>query len=851
MTRLAPDLARSPEHVIAVTRDALQRLARDLRWTWHREASALFSDLDPEGWEASGHNPEWLLQQLSTSSLRTALDRTDYELRLHEVVGEFDAFRGATNGWFQDAYPDAAVRVGLFAAEFAVADCLPIAAGGLGAVAGETLKTASGLGVPTVGIGLRYSETSHQWLDAVGRQHETWEPVAPSALPITLARDRLGFPVEVTAPLPSGPVRVRVWQVMIGRSRLLLLDTDVPGNTSADRDIARRLYPSDPDTRLRQYVVLGFAGYRALVALGLEPSVVHLNEGHTALAGVARIAALVQRHRLTFGEARIGAAPGIVFTTHTPVPAGHDYFAPASARPFLAPIASELGIEPEALHALGCHDPDDPGASFCPTVLGLRLAGHRNGVSQLHAVVARSMWSGLWPRVPVDEIPIGHVTNGVHLRSWVSPEMRRILGTALGADWEISDPGPAAWGAVRSIADEDLWAARNVQRGRLVDNSRRWLALQAIRRATADAWAAALGRLDPDALTIGFVGRFVAYKRPTLFLADRERLARILADADRPVQIVFAGRSHPADYDGKELLREVVAFARDAGLSHRIVFLEDFDIAMDRWLSQGVDVWLNTPRRPDEACGIAGMKAGINGALNFSTVDGWWDEAWHDADRDQPPIGWAIGGRGVYPDVETQDRADAESLYDELEHSIIPAFYDRDRDGVPRRWLASVRESITVLGPIWASSRMVREYTSGFYVPGSSRASQLTGRRASRARDADAFLRRARAAWSGIAVGPIAVHEEGAGVRVRAGVVLGELSTRDVVVQLWLDRGGAGAGFAPRPMQVHSRTNGERCYEVVVDRALAPPGTKFAVRVLPHHPSVDDPLSTGLVTWAG
>ncbi len=833
----------------------LDRIAHDLRWTWHPEATSLFRDLDPEAWDASGHNPVWLLQRLTATRLGAALAQPAYQARLQEVRAEFDEFRAGTRGWFHDDFPDANLRVGLFAAEFALADCLPIGAGGLGAVAGEQLKTASALGVPTVGVGLRYGEASHQWLDRGSDQHETWEPLPPGNLPMTLARDRFGFPVEVTAPLPRGSVRARVWQIFVGRSRLLLLDTDVPGNINADRMITRRIYPPDPDLRLRQYLLLGIAGYRALVAVGLEPNVLHLNEGHTALAAVARIAALMTRHRLSFDEARIATAPSLLFTTHTPVPAGHDYFAPSHAARSLAPLAAELGIPTDDLQALGRHTPEDPNDTFCPTVLGLRLAGHRNGVSRLHAAVTRNMWRGLWPRTPVDEIPIGHVTNGVHLRSWVSPDMHALLARVLGDDWEISETDPAAWEAVRELPLEEIWAARNRQRARLVERARAWLVLQGARRAAPrEAAAAQLLRLDPDVLTIGFVGRFVAYKRPTLFLEDRERLLRILGDADRPVQIVFAGRAHPTDYTGKALLREVVQCSREAGLSHRLVFLENFDVAMDHWLGEGVDVWLNTPRRPDEACGIAGMKAGINGALNFSTVDGWWDEAWtDDAATSGPPIGWAIGGRRGYPDTATQDAEDAASFYKVLEHEIVDTFYDRNAGGIPRRWVAGIRESIATLGPIWTSSRMVREYTGNYYVPGARRGARLTERRASRARDASRHLTRLRSAWPKVRVGEVTAVRDRVGdgdVRVLAEVDLGGLAPRDVVVQLWIDRGAEGAGPAPHAMQPRTRSDGFREYEIGVDRGLAPPDTVFAVRVLPSHPSVDDPLSTGLVAWS-
>lgn len=835
-------------------RAALVGIARDLRWTWHDEAEALFRDLDPDGWEASGHNPERLLARLSDERLVGVLATEGYRARLDAVAEAFDAIRSSSAGWFPESHPGRTLQVVLVAAEFGLADCLPISAGGLGAVAGEHLKTASELGVPMTGIGLRYAEASHQWLDRDGRQHETWEPLLPADLPLDLLRDRdRRFPLEVRVPFPEHPARARVWEATIGRSRLLLVDGDVPGNPAATRAVTRRLYPSEPETRLRQYLLLGVGGYEALAALHIEPDVVHCNEGHSALAALAHIGAVMRRRNLDFEQARIAAAPGLVFTTHTPVPAGHDYFPSSLAERLLAPLASSLGIRAEELVALGRHDPRDPHDTFCPTVLGLRLARHRNGVSRLHGAVTRQMWRGLWPRVPLHEIPVGHVTNGVHLESWASPEMRAVLTESLGAAWTTRPLDRSTWVRARTIDDERIWTVRNTNRARLVANARRWLGLQAARRSRADhRGLAPEQRLDPEALTIGFVGRYVAYKRPTLFLRDPERLARILDDDARPVQIVFAGRAHPSDYAGKDLLRDVVRFARDAGLAHRIVFLEDFDIAMDHWLSQGVDVWLNTPRRPDEACGIAGMKAGINGALNLSTLDGWWDEVWRAAEPGRPPIGWVIGDDAGYADLAAHDAADAASLYDVLEHQIVPAFYCRDSSGIPRAWVASIKEALATLGPVWTSTRMVREYTERYYLPGRDEARDLRRRKGARARDLARYLARVRAAWPAVAIGPVRTGTDDDAVVVSTQVELGPLAPADVRVEVWVDTGREPAATValmhPRPGSGPKQAG--LAYEARVPGAVAPAGAAIAARVLPVHPDLHDVMSAGCIAWS-
>jgi len=834
----------------AASRAQIDAIARDLRWTWVPDAVSLFHDLDPEAWAASGHNPIRLLSSLSDAQLGVALDDPDVAARLERVTDDFERYRHHAETWFAAEYPSEQLLVAYFSAEFSLADCLPIFAGGLGAVAGEQLKSASALGVPIVGVGLLYHETSHQWLDAEGRQQESWETLRPAHLPITPARDRTGAPVEITIPFPGRELRARVWTARVGRSNLVLLDADIVGNSAEDRGVTRRLYASELDIRIRQELLLGIGGARALARLGIEPQVLHLNEGHAAFAALERVGRL-HREGLTITQARLAARAGILFTTHTPVAAGHDYFPPDLAARYLGPVAAQLGLPLDEVLAFGRHDPADPADTFCPTVLGLRLAARRTGVSKLHGMVTRNQWRGLWPRVPEPEIPIGHVTNGIHFQSWISPEMNELFNRYLGARWRTTPGDPAMWGRIHAIDDDELWAAHEHARSRMVHFARRWLHLQLERRrASPEQQAAVDDWLDPHALTIGFVGRFVQYKRPTLFLSDPDRLARLLDDPDRPVQIVYAGKAHPKDSAGKQLLRDVARFARDAGLSHRLVFLEDFDLAMDQHLVQGVDLWLNTPRRPLEACGIGGMKNGANGGLNLSTIDGWWDEAWHAADPAHAPIGWSIGTEDPYDDVADQDTDDVNSFYELLERDIVPAFYDRDVSGLPRRWIASMKESLSTLSHLWSSHRMVQEYTEQLYVPATRHAASMGEQRAARARSLGDALDRDRAAWPAVTVRQIDARrstETKDTVTVRVDVELGSLTPDDVTVQLWIDRGDGRAAVSPEPMRPVDSGDGVYHY---VSTAPLHPGTVFAARVVPHHEWLDEPLDTGLVAWS-
>jgi len=837
---------------VGVTYDDLLEIALNLRWTWKIEARRVFAALDPEASPGALEWPHRLLVGLGRAAVTDRLSADPEIAQLAQsVVDEFRAFEARTaKAWFPKEHKAKRdLVVAYFAAEYSLTDSLPIFAGGLGTVAGEHLKASSALGVPLIGVGLLYRGTSHQWLDRDGRQYEAWDMTSPSQMPIEPARDAQGRVVQVTVPLPGRDLQVAVYRARVGRNSLYLLDAAVASNRTADRTLTTRLYDNDIEIRFAQELILGVGGMRALAAVGIEPEVMHLNEGHSAFATLERLRRAMAREGLSFSEARTAVRPGIVFTTHTPVAAGHDYFEPAVARRFLAPYAGQLGIELEELLSLGRYRADDPTDSFCPTVFALRSAGHRNGVSRLHGRVTRRQWAGLWPRLPLAEVPIGHVTNGMHLESWTSNEFNELLTSQIGSQWQTTPGDPVMWSKLLDVDDEALWGVKNAARAELVEFSRRRARQELARRHAPIERVTPVTLLDPDRLTIGFVGRFVAYKRPTLLLSDPERLARLLKDPERPVQIVFAGKAHPNDETGKQLLQSMIEFAGRFGVEDRVVFIADFDTTMDRALSQGADVWLNTPRRPLEACGVGGMKAGMNAALNLSTLDGWWDEACLDADPSAPPIGFSIGTAGPYSDIETQDALDAESLYDVLENEIIPRFYERDDRGVPREWMASAKQSMSTLAPMWNSLRMTREYTESYYLPGLARVRALSAGGAILARTQAREVGRLRVNWPELTVA--VTHEEPAterGHRFELVVGLGELDPADLRVQLWV----ASEGVAPRSVDARlvERAGSHARYVATVGQLADGEPETVVARVLPSPRYGEGEAIPGLITWS-
>jgi glycogen phosphorylase len=837
----------------------LRVLAYDLQWSWNPTTIALFRRLDTELWERVGHNPILLLDTVSQQRLESAATDEGFLGHLEVAARELDAYRAASGTWFQRTQTARGPLVAYFSAEFGITECVPTYSGGLGILAGDHLKAASDLGVPLVGVGLLYQQGYfHQFLDEAGWQQEDYREQDFTALPLILER-RGGEPVRVTVPHPGRDVVAQLWRAQVGRVPLYLLDTNIPENDVADRDITDQLYGGDDELRIRQEMVLGIGGVRALHALGVLPPVCHMNEGHSAFAGLERARLLMAQHGIAFPAACEAAAAGTVFTTHTPVPAGHDQFAPALVTRYLGGYASELGLTAEELLALGRPEHAAGDELFNMTTLALRLAGATNAVSELHGRVTRRMWRRLWPDVPEDHIPIGHITNGVHLPSWVSHDMVQLYDRYLGPRWREQPGDHGIWRQADRIPSEELWRTHERRRERLVGFVRRRMRQQLTRRG-APEWELRDGDevLDPDALTIGFGRRFATYKRALLLFRDPERLARLLDHPDRPVQIIIAGKAHPRDDAGKDLIRRIIEFTKVEPFRRRVVFVEDYEMAVARYLVQGCDVWLNTPRPPLEASGTSGMKAAANGVLNLSTLDGWWVEAWDVLGGRRGVGGWTIGRGEADMDAAEQDRVEAAALYSLLEHEIVPAFYDRGADRLPRQWVDWMRQSIARLCPIFNMARVVREYCDSYYVPSADRAARLLGDGARRAAAIAAWKHRVASGWDGIRIeavntGPPAELLAGAEFDLTAVVRLGDLSPDDVAVQLCIGRAdayGAVAWTDILAMHPDAVDDGAYSYRATGACCTGSGVHGYTVRVLPQHDETGVVFLPGLIAWA-
>ena len=678
--------------------DELNDIALDLTWTWEPRIRTLFKTLDPGLWEQCGHNPVALLARLGVGGVDRALERPDARAALDAAR---IALAGYRNRQLAPLAAGAPMVVAYFSLEFGLTEALPIYSGGLGVLAGDHLKAASDIGLPLVGVGLLYRQGfGHQRIDEYGGQYEVYPEHPIEEQPLRRVQGPDG-PLEVICPLGDRHVCVAVWRAQVGRVPLFLLDTDIETNSPDLRSITDRLYVPEPPRRLPQEIVLGIGGMRALRAMGIEATVFHMNEGHGFLLAIERIRELRQRRQLTLEEARLIARAGFVFTTHTPVAAGSDYFEPGLVRRLLNPYLAEVGLSFERFMDLGRSTAGDEDEHLCTTYVGLRMADHAVGVSRLHGAVSRRLWKDAWPGLPEAQVPIYSVTNGVHMPTWVAPELASILERNVGPDWWDLGPEESRWANVEAIPDDELWECHRALRIRLV-------------RAVQERGG---GKgLDPDVLTIGFSRRFAPYKRANLVLTDRNRLARLLASERQPIQLVFAGKAHPADEDGKRMLREIVQFSQQ---EPRVAFIEDYDLEVARLLSQGADVWLNNPRRFLEASGTSGMKAGANGVLNLSVLDGWWDEGY------RPDIGWAIPSGATIDSPSTDDAAEAEALYRLLQRDVIPTFYQRDDRDLPARWLAMMRASIRHTMTQFSARRMVLDYYSQCYAPAARRVEQL------------------------------------------------------------------------------------------------------------------------------
>ena len=760
----------------------LEDLAMNLRWAWDDRTRDLFRWVDPDGWDATRHDPIRLLGTVAPERLEALSEDPSFLRFLSEVHADLHRYLSEPR-WFQTRSGSPLRQVAYFSPEFGIAEALPQYSGGLGILAGDHLKSASDLGVPLVGVGLFYRHGYfRQGLSSDGWQQERFPDQDPWAMALTLCDG-----VRVRVDLAGSPLEARVWRADVGRVPLYLLDTDVEENPAELRGVTDRLYGGDVEHRLRQEILLGIGGVRALEALGVDAQVFHTNEGHAGFLGLERMRRAIVDDGLRFAEAVEATRSASIFTTHTPVPAGIDRFPRPLIETYFGGWAAECGTTVDELMAIGHRpggseeDQAEARGRFNMAVMGLRLAGRSNAVSKLHGEVSRSMFAALWPDLPDAEVPITSVTNGVHAGTWVSEDMADLLSRHVLPDWDEADA--ESWQRIWATPDDELWRVSEQARARLVAFVRDRMRQRAVDAGTspsAAAWTDDL--LDPNALTIGFARRFATYKRANLLLAQAQRLQALLLDVDRPVQFIFAGKAHPADDQGKEMIRQIVAFATELGVGHRFVFLDDYDISVARTLYQGADVWLNTPRRPHEACGTSGEKAALNGTINCSILDGWWDEMF-DGDN-----GWAIGSAEEHDDLAQRDRLEADNLFDLLEHQIVPLFHDRGPGGVPRGWVRRVKANLASLGPQVVASRMVRDYVTDLYEPTASAADALRADGHARARALASWKDQALAGWAGVRIDEVSAETEvadlGATREVCVTVALGSLSPDDVVVQL-------------------------------------------------------------------
>lgn len=833
----------------------LEELAFNLHWSWIPGAERMFAAVDPELWAATRHNPILMLAEADQAQLDRLAGDPEFLHLYAEVLHQFDQYMGAdAETWFNREHGERKSDViAYFSAEYGLHESLPIYSGGLGILSGDHLKGASDLGLPLVGVGFLYPQGYfHQQIDVTGWQQAYYENLAFDALPVRQVLNAEGQPLIIRVELPGREIQVRAWEIQVGRCTVYLMDTDVEQNSPQDRELSQRLYFGDEEMRVAWETVFGLGGVRLLRALNIEPSVWHMNEGHSAFMGLERVRELVHHHGLTFSEAVETVRANTVFTTHTPVPAGNDTFTFDLVSKYFSRYWSQMGIEKEefmrfAQQQLGWE------LRYSMTVLALRLSGHSNGVSKLHGSVSRAMWQFVWPDTPEDEIPIIGLTNGVHTPTWIAPRLQNLFRRTLGENFLSQADAEETWARVDDIPDADLWQTHLACKRDLIDYARTSITKQYQEWGEGPATIERAGSiLNPDALIIGFARRFATYKRATLLLLDEERLWRLIGDPDRPVQFVFAGKAHPADDAGKHMIQHLFRLAHnpDSKFRNHIILLEDYDIEMARHLVSGVDVWLNTPRRPHEASGTSGQKAAMCGVPNFSVLDGWWAEGYNRRN------GWAIGTDQEYKDEPTQNSADAISLYETLEHTVIPLFFQRGEDGLPREWIRVMKESIRSCAAAFSSRRMLKEYCHAQYFPAMDAGPRMAARGFERSIQLAQWKHRMRIEWPQVSFLNLNIEPSditvGGSVHIAAELRLGSIAPAEVQVEIvayreslerrphqefvaQLEHTGSSHGHARFTGTIQPRANGH---------------LGLALRVRPSHPDLLHLCDTGLVTWA-
>ena len=832
---------------------ALQRIAYNLWWSWEPDAISLFRRLDPDLWQETRHNPVEMLGILQQTTLEGLKSDEGFMAHLKMVDEKLTEYLREKT-WFQRTCNGSAkLKVAYFSMEFGLHESLPIYSGGLGILAGDHLKSASDLGLPLVGVGLLYRQGYfRQYLNNEGWQQEYYPENDFYNLPLILERDANGAPLEIELEFGTRHFRVHIWRVQVGRVPLYLLDTNLESNSPEDRLITAQLYFGDKEMRIIQEILLGIGGIRALRALGIIPNVCHMNEGHAAFLALERIRLLMEKRGVRFSEAREIVCAGNVFTTHTPVEAGIDHFQAELLDRYFIRYYKSLGLNREEFLGLGRQNPRNSQETFCMAVLALKLASNANGVSQLHGEVSRKMWKNLWPELPEEQLPLGSITNGVHTRTWMSNHMASLLVRYLGTRWLDDPTDHNVWRRIARIPDAELWRTQQSGRERLVDFARKRLKAQLKQiGATTKEIAIAEEVLDPEVLTIGFARRFATYKRGTLLMQDLDRLSRILNNPEMPVQILFAGKAHPQDQEGKELIRQIVQISHQERFRHRIVFIEDYDMEVARHLVQGVDVWLNTPLRPMEASGTSGMKVAFNGGLNMSILDGWWCEGY------QNNNGWAIGKGEVYEDIEYQNQVEGRATYDLLEKEVVPMFYERGSDVIPRSWVAAMKASMQSLCPVFSTDRMVQEYTSRSYLTAYQQWHQLVKEDLVLALDLAHWKERIFKSWPQVrielaeaaAADAVAV---GSNIALSARVALGEIPMDEVAVEGYfgvLDSTGNIQGGETVALS-HATDLGNGVHQFAGEIECRFCGRHgFMLRVMPRHKVLGNVYEPGYLVW--
>lgn len=835
----------------------LHELANNLWWSWNVDSLKLFKMIDPELWVKVKNNPVRFLHEVSQKKLQDAANSQEFMDKYYQVINKFDAYINPSQTWFSQNYPDKKdCTVAYFSAEYGLDEILPVYSGGLGVLSGDHCKTASDLGIPFVAIGLLYRQGYfNQYINAEGWQETSFTEQNIIELPVKPAVGPDGKEVIISVELPGRTVFAKIWEVKVGRVSIYMIDTNLENNSPSDRDLTARLYGGDQEMRISQEIFLGIGGIRALDALGVNPTIYHMNEGHSSFLGLELIRKLVQGKGLSFKVAKEVVSASTVFTTHTPVPAGNDVFPLSLIDKYFSNYWGSLGINRHEFLDLGLRVGPDAPQMFNMTVLALKIAGKKNGVSELHGAVSRNIFSDIWPNVPEDEVPISHVTNGIHTLTWLDTDLRALFEKYIGTDWYFRIHDQSMWDKVYDIPDEELWDFHMNQKTHLIETLRGRLKEQMSRHGMSPENLKQINNyLNPNALTIGFARRFATYKRANLIFRDLDRIVKIINNPERPVQIVFSGKAHPADKPAHDIIKQIHDYANRDELKGKVVLIENYNMSVARYLMHGTDIWLNNPRRPLEASGTSGEKAAINGAINFSVLDGWWIEGYNRKN------GWAIGEDKYYENYDHQDNADSESLYSILENEIIPLYFERDERGIPLGWVRTMKESIRSVGRAFSTHRMLHDYTNDYYVPQMDRTLSIIKSKYQTAKSLAEWKKSIEDNWAPVQVLPAKdtnffdenKAKVGQSIEATATVVLGNIDPSHVTVELYYGKLGENNQVdnpVIKPMtMVEQSSKGTYNYSgnVVIEDGG---NYGYTFRVVPSHPDMINKHDMAMIKW--